>query len=118
MVPFDPEIFKFEALEMLDAAGVEFLFHAFASGVITDKALRGVVFETKSGPLIVKAKVIVDCTGDGDIAAFAGASFQVGRDKTNLVQPMGLLFLMEGFVKASLRIMCRLILTNGRVFKV
>ncbi len=99
MVPFDPELFKIEALELLDTAGVDFLFHAFASSVITDKDLKGVVFETKSGPLIVKAKVIVDCTGDGDVAAFAGAPFQVGRDKTNLVQPMGLLFLMEGFVK-------------------
>lgn len=99
MVPFDPEIFKIEALDMLDAAGVEFLFHAFASGIVTDGETSGVVFETKSGPLIIKAKVIVDSTGDGDIAAFAGVPFQVGRNKTSLVQPMGLLFLMEGFVK-------------------
>ncbi len=97
MVPFDAEVFKFEVLEMLDSAGVELLFHAFASGVVSERAVNGVVFETKSGPLIAKAKVIVDCTGDGDIAALAGAPFEVGRDKDNLVQPISLLFLMEGF---------------------
>ena len=36
MVPFDPEIFKLVTLEMLNAAGVELLFHSFASGVIID----------------------------------------------------------------------------------
>ena len=47
MVPFDPEIFKLEALEMLDSAGVELLLHCFASGVINDdKELKGVVFES------------------------------------------------------------------------
>jgi len=97
MVPFDPEVFKFEALEMLDAAGVEFLFHAFAGAIVDIDGVRGVVFETKSGPLVVKAKVIVDCTGDGNIAAFAGALFEVGGKKDNLVQPMAIMFLMEGF---------------------
>lgn len=100
MVPFDPEIFKFIALEMLENAGVELLFHAFASSTISDDtAVKGVVFETKSGPIVAKAKVIVDCTGDGDIAAFAGAPFEVGRSMDRMVQPMTLMFVMEGFIR-------------------
>ena len=99
MVPFDPEILKLEALNMVESAGVELLFHAFASGVVDDKGVWGVVFETKSGPIVVEAKVIVDCTGDGDIAAFAGAPFEAGRSKDCLVQPMTLMFLIEGFVR-------------------
>jgi glycine/D-amino acid oxidase-like deaminating enzyme len=99
MVPFDPEILKGVLLDMLDEAGVELLFHAFASGVITEDAtLRGVVFETKSGPIVAKAKVIVDCTGDGDIAALAGAPYEVGRGQDRMVQPMTLMFMLEGFV--------------------
>src|SRR4029453_15342131 len=43
-VPFDPEWFKLIALELLDEAGVELLFHAFASGVLP--GAEGVVFET------------------------------------------------------------------------
>jgi hypothetical protein len=99
MVPFDPEIFKLETLKMLDTAEVEFLFHSFASGVLVNNGVvEGVVFETKSGPLVAKAKVIVDCTGDGDIAAFSGAPFEVGRGKDKLVQPMTLMFVLEGFM--------------------
>lgn len=100
MVPFDPEAFKLVALEMLDSAGVEVLFYAFASDVLRsdDEEVKGVVFETKSGPIVIEAKVIVDCTGDGDIAAFAGAHFEIGRSKDHLVQPMTLMFLMEGFM--------------------
>lgn len=100
MVPFDPEIFKLEVLEMLDAAGVEMLFHSFASGVYEENSTRGVIFETKSGPIVIKAKIIIDCTGDGDIAVFAGAPFEVGRLEDGTVQPMTLMFLMEGFQKS------------------
>jgi len=54
VVPFDPEIFKLVAIDLLDEAGVEILFHSFASGVIGSGRFDGVVFETKSGPVIVK----------------------------------------------------------------
>jgi FAD dependent oxidoreductase len=97
VVPFDPELLKLSALELLDEAGVQFLFHAFASGVLADAQLRGVVFETKSGPIVIRARAIVDCTGDGDIAAAAGARFEVGRESDGLVQPMTLMFRMVDF---------------------
>jgi hypothetical protein len=98
VVPFDPEWFKLIALELLDEAGVEFLFHAFASGVLPAK--DGVVFETKSGPVVIRAKVIVDCTGDGDVAVQAGAPFEVGRFD-GLVQPMTLMFRVNEFRRAA-----------------
>ncbi|XHH09438.1 MAG: FAD-dependent oxidoreductase [Candidatus Bathyarchaeia archaeon] len=101
MVPFDPELFKLVTIDMLDAAGVELLLHAFASGTIIDNGLRGVIFETKSGPLVVKAKTIIDCTGDGDIAVSAGAPFEVGRLQDRSVQPMTLMFLLEGFERSK-----------------
>lgn len=100
IVPFDPEVFKNVALEMVNEAGVELLFHAFASGIIDYRDFWGVIFETKSGPVVIKAKVVIDCTGDADIAAFAGAPFCVGRDEDGLVQPMTLIFLMAEFNKA------------------
>ncbi|HOA75391.1 MAG TPA: FAD-dependent oxidoreductase [Phycisphaerae bacterium] len=97
VVPFDPEIFKWTAIEMLDEAGVEFLFHAFASGVRGDGQVEGVVFETKSGPIVIEAGVTVDCTGDADVAAQAGCSFEVGREPDGLVQPMTLMFRVADF---------------------
>ena len=101
VVPFDPELFKWVALELLDQAGVRMLFHAFASGVVGDGGIEGVIFETKSGPLVVKAKTVVDCTGDGDIAALSGASYEIGRATDGLVQPMTLMFRMADFNPAS-----------------
>jgi hypothetical protein len=95
-VPFDPEVFKEVALDLLDGAGVRYLLHAFASGVRTPPRANEVVLETKSGPVVVSAKVTVDCTGDGDIAAAAGAPFEIGRASDGLVQPMTLMFRMVG----------------------
>lgn len=96
VVPFDPEWFKLIALDLLDEAGVQYLLHAFASGVIGDGKVRGVVFETKSGPIFIRASVTVDCTGDGDVAVQAGAPFEIGRSD-GLVQPMTLMFRIVDF---------------------
>ena len=86
------------ALELLDDAGVQVLFHAFASGILPGQ--EGVVFETKSGPLAIKAKVIVDATGDGDVAVQAGAPCEIGR-ADGLVQPMTLMFRVTDFKRAA-----------------
>jgi hypothetical protein len=96
-VPFDPELFKLTALDLLDEAGVSLLLHAFASDVLTTPSGRRVVFETKSGPVVIEADVVVDCTGDGDLAAASGASFEVGRPEDGLTQPMTLMFRMIEF---------------------
>lgn len=116
VVPFDPEIFKFTALDLLDDVGVQYLLHAYASGVVGRVGLAPpatspeqkeepvgqappytVVFETKSGPVVIEAKVVVDCTGDGDIAASAGAAYEIGREEDGLTQPMTLMFRMVEF---------------------
>src|SRR4051812_5547663 len=53
-VPIDPEAYKSAVLDLLDAAGVRYLLHAFSSGVIGEpRRPEGVVLETKSGPLVV-----------------------------------------------------------------
>jgi hypothetical protein len=51
--------------------------------------------------VVVKARAVVDCTGDGDIAARAGASFEIGREDDDLVQPMTLMFRMVEFEHAA-----------------
>src|ERR671925_556397 len=101
VVPFDPEIFKMVALDLLDEAGVRFLFHAFASDVFGDDRLSNVVFETKSGPVVIRARVVIDCTGDGDIASRAGAPYEVGREEDHLVQPMTLMFRITEFERQA-----------------
>ncbi|RPI46040.1 MAG: FAD-dependent oxidoreductase, partial [Bacteroidetes bacterium] len=60
VVPFDPEIFKFTALELMDELGVQMLFHSFASSLYREGDHTRVVLETKSGPLVIEAGVVVD----------------------------------------------------------
>jgi len=63
--------------ELAEGAGVELLLQAWIAGEIVEEgAVRGVVVETKSGREAIRAKVVVDATGDADIAAFAGVSLR------------------------------------------
>jgi hypothetical protein len=102
VIPFDPETFKLVALDLLDDAGVGFLLHSFATDVLAkDGQVEGVAFATKSGPVVVRARTVVDCTGDGDVAALAGAPYEVGREEDHLVQPMTLMFRMFEFQRAA-----------------
>ncbi|MCF6159109.1 MAG: FAD-dependent oxidoreductase [wastewater metagenome] len=102
-VPFDPEIFKLVATDLLDEAGVHILFHALASDVINNQGERGVVFETKSGPVVIHARVIIDCTGDGDVAVRAGSQYEIGRFQDGLVQPMTLMFRIVKFEREAFK---------------
>ncbi len=87
----DPEYLKIVGAKMLDEAGVRVLFHAWAcSTIVSDGAVQGVIFESKSGRLAVLAKVVVDCTGDGDVFAYAGAEFEEQH------LPLGLVFRLGG----------------------
>jgi len=98
VVPFDPEAFKATALAMLDDAGVHYLLHAFASDPFLEQGrIAGIVAESKSGPVVINAKVVVDCTGDADVAVRAGAEYEIGRDEDGLVQPMTLMARIADF---------------------
>lgn len=94
VVPYDHEICRQVMASMFDEANVRFLYHAFASGAIAGPDDVSVIFESKSGPLVIKAKIVVDCTGDGDVAVAAGASYEIGRDIDGQVQPMTVYFRM------------------------
>lgn len=101
VVPFDPESYKSVCLDLLDEAGVSYLLHTLASSATGDRAVDGVILETKSGPLLVRAGCTVDCTGDADIAAYVGAAHVVGREEDSVAGPMTLMFRMTGFDRAE-----------------
>ncbi|MFQ6132679.1 MAG: FAD-dependent oxidoreductase [Armatimonadota bacterium] len=77
LTPVDPEAFKHVVLQMLSEAGVSLLLHSLAVGAPREgQEIKAVVVESKSGREAVAGKVFVDCTGDGDVAALAGAPFR------------------------------------------
>ncbi|HET8523613.1 MAG TPA: FAD-dependent oxidoreductase, partial [Thermomicrobiales bacterium] len=93
VTPFDPEGVKMVALEMCQEAGVDLQFHTFVvDSLVENNAVTGVVAASKSGLEAIRAQVTVDCSADGDVAARAGAAYEVGRDEDGLTQPMTLFF--------------------------
>jgi hypothetical protein len=93
---FDRERYKFIAYEMVKEAGVDVMFHSVYSGTIMEgDKVTGVKVVNKSGENILKAKVVVDATGDGDVADGAGAEFVLGRSKDKKMQPSTLMFEMS-----------------------
>ncbi len=96
-INFDPEQFKHVSEAMVLESGSDVLYHSLAVAAIMDgDRLRGAVIDTKSGRYAVLAKVVVDCTGDGDVAARAGAAFAKGRDQDGRMQPLTMMFRLGG----------------------
>jgi len=92
VVPFDPECFKRVALSKLWAAGVELLFFTWSVGAIVEgRRVRGVIVENKSGRQAVLADVVIDASGDGDVAVAAGAESVLGREADSRMRPMSLI---------------------------
>jgi hypothetical protein len=76
---FDPDGFKRASNDMIAEAGINLRLHSwFSSAIVEDGAIKGVICETKSGRQAVLGKVVIDATGDLDVAASAGASFSQG----------------------------------------
>jgi len=65
---------KVAVLDALDDVGCKYLVHTRAiDAIVEGDRITGVVVATKRGPAVVRAKAIVDCTGDADVAYYAGA---------------------------------------------
>ncbi|WP_096696394.1 FAD-dependent oxidoreductase [Polaromonas sp. AER18D-145] len=76
---YDVSAYKCAADQMLVASGVQLLFHAWAAAVLMDgQAITALVVETKSGRQAIRARRFIDCSGDADVAHFAGVPFELG----------------------------------------
>ncbi|HBC88363.1 MAG TPA: hypothetical protein DCZ94_15540 [Lentisphaeria bacterium] len=76
---------------LLKDADVRVIYLADAvAPIIKDKKLQGVIIESKSGRTAIRAKIVIDATGDGDIADRAGARFKQGRAGDGAVQAISL----------------------------
>ena len=93
----DPEKLKTLYLEMLYEVGCQVMLYTFAEDAICDgDKIRGATVINKSGKTDIYAKITVDATGDGDIAARSGAEFVLGRESDNKMQPATLMFKVGG----------------------
>lgn len=94
---FQPETMRLVLEEMMEEAGVDLLYHTqVADTLVEEGRARGVVIESKAGREVLLGKVIVDATGDGDVAARAGCRYELGREEDGLTQPATLMFEIKG----------------------
>ncbi len=95
---YDPEQMKLVLEEMCTEANVAIQYHTrvVAAKVNDSRRLEAVITESKSGRQGWRAKVFIDCTGDGDLGALAGCEYQIGRDEDGATQPMSLMAIVAG----------------------
>ena len=104
-VPIDAERLKVVYDECVTESGAEILFLTQFVEVIPDKngRVNSVIVQNKSGLQRIESNVIVDCTGDADIAVASGAPFEIGDTDTREMQPCTMCFVLAGIDCERLR---------------
>lgn len=93
----DPEMLTLTYIEMLEEAGVDILLYTTVCDVLMeDDVLKGIVCHNKDGFSNFYAKVVIDATGDGDVAYKSGVPFVLGRESDGKMQPATLMFKVGG----------------------
>lgn len=93
-VCFDPEIIKLVIVEDLARRNVTLLLQTSIENVaVREESISALIARNKSGQLLITARQFVDCSGDGDVAVWAGAPWEKGSAQGEL-QPVSLIFRM------------------------
>ncbi len=94
---FELDGMKLACEQIAAEAGVRLLYHTlFADAIVRDGRVVGAAIQNKSGRQAVLARRVVDATGDADVAASAGAPWEMGRPTDGAVQPCTLMFTVGG----------------------
>src|SRR5215471_2766656 len=99
---YDTAAYKIAADDLLAAHKVDILFHALGAGVAMDGEARinALFVETKAGRQAIRADIFIDCSGDGDLAAWAGAPYEVGDAHGHTLYP-SMMFRLNGIDPAK-----------------
>lgn len=94
---FEVEGFKLVLEEMFNAAGIKTYYYTQFSDVIVEAGIvKAVIIQSKNGRQAFTPRMVIDCSGDADVAARAGVPFEQGRDNDGSTQPMTLMFQLGG----------------------
>ena len=93
----DPELLTLTYIEMLEEAGVDILLYTTFCDVVMDgNRVIGIICHNKSGFSKYDAKVVIDASGDGDVAEKSGVEYFKGRESDGKMQPATLMFKVGG----------------------
>ena len=86
----DPEAAKYVLDVMIKESGVRMLYHCLTSNVVVENdTIKAVIMDSKSGRVAIRPKVVIDCTGDGDVFNLAGENYEVMNYHIGLVHRLG-----------------------------
>jgi hypothetical protein len=95
-ISVQPEDLQYVMTEMLREQNVEIWLHTNILDVLCEnEQVKTVIVSNKSGIMAMQPKVVIDCTGDADIVAFANVPFRKGREPDGAMQPASVMFEME-----------------------
>ena len=94
----DPERLKLVSQQLALESGVRLVFHGWAARAMQDErgAVCGALFESKAGRQAIRAKVVIDATGDGDLFAQAGARCETDIDESDIHHCVNTAFMLGG----------------------
>ena len=96
-IKIDPEFLTLTYIEMLEDAGVDILLYTTVCDVLMEeKTVKGIICHNKDGFCAFYAKVVIDATGDGDVAYQSGVPYILGREHDGKMQPATLMFKVGG----------------------
>ena len=114
---FDSHMWKCLAVQMCLEAGVKVMFQTMVTGVLQEgNHVTGVIVHDKSGQRKISASMVIDCSGDGDVAAMAGAEWRKGREDDGLVQTPTLVFKLGGVDRENFVAGCKSDALNYRAW--
>lgn len=91
-----PEYLRLASLDLLEQSGCKYRLFSPVTGVVKEgDTVTGVQVTTKDGVETFKGRCVIDCTGDGDVASYAGVPMQKGRETDGIFLPPALLFTLS-----------------------
>ena len=91
LTAFDPNCIKVEFLRMLEERKVDILLHThITQSFVENGVIKGVIVETKAGRFAILGSIVIDATGEADVAAFCGAPLRT------INKPITMMFTMAG----------------------
>lgn len=93
---YSPFVLRHYLNGKLEKEGVKVYYHAaFVSAIKDGNRVTAVVAQTRQGLCAFEGAVIIDCTGDAQVAREAGVPLHSGREGDGMTQPMTLMFMMQ-----------------------
>lgn len=97
VTPFDAEILKWVVQDLLEESKVDVLLHSMVVQATKEgNKATGIIVENKSGRMGFTGKVLIDATGDGDLAKYLQIPFKKGNEEDNAMQPATIFFRLAG----------------------